>query len=793
MSSYMKEHNDFNYTKEKDEVERYLLRVIHRYFQVEDEYSRAQIESMIVESIKRLKQWLVKDKGFIFSLNRRTGHIHLTIQDFNGEPVFEKNLAFNKNFGDIADTICEGNDPRLSDAREPNDHVHEIDDITGLRERLYNLIEKRGYHVHKNKNVLDMLRYTGTAVEFDLIIIEYLEKSLEDYLERMEYYYTELRGYYAKHIMELTVIINEIIKIIQELQAIDETAIDWLEEAKRYTRDKNAKLTNNSLKLLIDYWSKASYDAVADYLKTAEYIIATGEIPINDPIIQFDTHVTGHEEIKERQVVGYEPSTFEFRDLTPEEQAEVNANPIYKDDRGNNFDFHKVHNGKTIQVTFANVGFASRLYINGIQKSISQNGCTIDDSIQVSMTFTPLNAAMIKVTYRFENISSANNYNNLVVAGYADIQIGDDDSAAVVPIMDSGNTVGITMTSRNPSDGGAALAYILQDFDSLIYGKFSTIEANWLAEPDETNIYQKTTFDKGGGSGGAGDSGLAYRKRFDDFNPGDVVEFSCIFGIYIPDLMYLKPGGPIYDDVTIGTHDVGSTDVIYESETIEDVTTTATVIPGTDPGKIDVGQTKLYLRYEVDGKTITEPLPVMKVIDNLGLLAVQGCKADDGNVYIKTTLNKDMPFVMSACDVYNKKLIGIINSVEKYNDIISKCQGTGVELFKVANATELTKVLAAIPSANHDTNYLIQGHISGSLEYDFKYNDGSVVSFAPFRDDIYVEYGDGMNLSVDKDHSGKMNITDTSDGYHCFIVQMDMRTLKDFYSNARIYYEIKGK
>ena len=788
MSSYMKEHDDFNYTKEKDEVERYLLRVIHRYFQVEDEYSRAQIESMIVESIKRLKQWLVKDKGFIFSLNRRTGHIHLTIQDFNGEPVFEKNLAFNKDFGDIADTICEGNDPRLSDAREPNDHVHEIDDITGLRERLYNLIEKRGYHVHKNKNVLDMLRYTGTAVEFDLIIIEYLEKSLEDYLERMEYYYTELRGYYAKHIMELTVIINEIIKIIQELQAIDETVIDWLEEAKRYTRDKNAKLTNNSLKLLIDYWSKASYDAVADYLKSAEYIIATGEIPINDPIIQFDTHVTEHEEVKERQVVGYEPSTFEFRDLTPEEQAEVDANPVTKNftDLGN-YDFKK----GGLKTTYSNYGFQTYVMYGDACAHVDASTPTETLSgLRITTSFTQLNAAMIQVTYKIENMSAATNYNGLKIGGYADVQIGNDDKATVVPIEESGIVAGITMTSTKDGTPAPSFCFIKQDFDDVIYGQYNgNLKAGTkiFINPDDYSDVQSS------GTLSGIDSVMAFRKTIDDLNPGESIEVSCIFGIYIADLMYLKPGSPIYDDVTVGTHDIGSTDVIYESETIKNVTTTATVVPGADPGKINIGQTKLYLRYEIDGKTITEPLPVMKVIDGLGLLAVQGCKADDGNVYIKTTLNKDMPFIMSACDVYNKKLIGIINSIEKYNDIINKCQGTGVELFKVSDATELTKILAAIPSANHDTNYLIQGHISGSLEYDFKYNDGNIVSFTPFRDDIYVEYGDGMNLSVDKDHTGEMNITDVSSGYHCFIVQMDMRTLKDFYSNARIYYEIKGK
>lgn len=36
------------------------------------------------------------------------------------EPAFSKNNAFNKNFGNVAGTICQGNDARLSDARPAN-------------------------------------------------------------------------------------------------------------------------------------------------------------------------------------------------------------------------------------------------------------------------------------------------------------------------------------------------------------------------------------------------------------------------------------------------------------------------------------------------------------------------------------------------------------------------------------------------------------------------------------------------------------------------------------------------
>lgn len=40
------------------------------------------------------------------------------------EPVFSKNSAFNKAFGNSAGTVCQGNDSRLNDARTPKAHNH---------------------------------------------------------------------------------------------------------------------------------------------------------------------------------------------------------------------------------------------------------------------------------------------------------------------------------------------------------------------------------------------------------------------------------------------------------------------------------------------------------------------------------------------------------------------------------------------------------------------------------------------------------------------------------------------
>ena len=46
------------------------------------------------------------------------------------EPVFTKNSAFNKNFGTAKETVCEGNDSRLTDARTPKAHTHKKSEIS---------------------------------------------------------------------------------------------------------------------------------------------------------------------------------------------------------------------------------------------------------------------------------------------------------------------------------------------------------------------------------------------------------------------------------------------------------------------------------------------------------------------------------------------------------------------------------------------------------------------------------------------------------------------------------------
>ena len=72
--------------------------------------------------------WLSKPAGSNYALSQNPNTGLLYWQLF--EPAFTKNNAFNKSFGAVADTVCQGNDSRLSDARTPLAHAHTFDSIT---------------------------------------------------------------------------------------------------------------------------------------------------------------------------------------------------------------------------------------------------------------------------------------------------------------------------------------------------------------------------------------------------------------------------------------------------------------------------------------------------------------------------------------------------------------------------------------------------------------------------------------------------------------------------------------
>ena len=281
----LKEHENNQFTKEQDKIEKYLLRIIQRYFDIENNYTKETIENMIIESLTRFKRDLIREKGFLFALNRKTGHITLTIQDFEGEYAFDKNTAFNKNFGVDSDTICQGNDSRLINAREALAHTHIIADMKSLENKLNGIKVPEGLHLHSNKNILDILTYTGSRVQIDLILLEYLENAINEYYKNLEYYQRELKSTKNKNIEDITFEFNKISQVLQNAKDILDGTSGWLQSAYDYTNQQVAVLKTKTTIDLIKYLPKEQAQSLKELYSKIFFTVIDGEILLdNGPI-----------------------------------------------------------------------------------------------------------------------------------------------------------------------------------------------------------------------------------------------------------------------------------------------------------------------------------------------------------------------------------------------------------------------------------------------------------------------------------------------------------------------------
>lgn len=175
----MEELSNSKYIKGTDTVERYLLNLVQQYFKETTVAQSNSREFIIKKAVKRMKEELSFDDIGVLSItlpNGRveTGSVSLSAGDIGAEPYIpDKKSAFNVDFGDDENTACEGNDPRLSDARKPLPHQHEIDDIIGLSGILSTLSgtinRVNGYaHAHGNIDILNKIVYTGSKDVIDL-------------------------------------------------------------------------------------------------------------------------------------------------------------------------------------------------------------------------------------------------------------------------------------------------------------------------------------------------------------------------------------------------------------------------------------------------------------------------------------------------------------------------------------------------------------------------------------------------------------------------------------------------
>ena len=95
--------------------------------------NRAAVQKLSDETLSGLTARLDNHESGLNTNAHQISNIAGLQTELNGkEPAFNKNTGFNKNFGNTAGTVCQGNDSRLSDARVPLAHAHVISDVTGL-------------------------------------------------------------------------------------------------------------------------------------------------------------------------------------------------------------------------------------------------------------------------------------------------------------------------------------------------------------------------------------------------------------------------------------------------------------------------------------------------------------------------------------------------------------------------------------------------------------------------------------------------------------------------------------
>lgn len=138
------------YVKGLDKVDQYLVNIIKRYFESDQEEIWLNREDIINEAVRRAKEEIGKHLAngsfAVTSVNGKTGDVIITCGDINAEPqILIKHSAFNKPFGKIAGTICEGNDERLSDERRPLPHTHdEYLSAVSVDERIEEWLRSKG-------------------------------------------------------------------------------------------------------------------------------------------------------------------------------------------------------------------------------------------------------------------------------------------------------------------------------------------------------------------------------------------------------------------------------------------------------------------------------------------------------------------------------------------------------------------------------------------------------------------------------------------------------------------------
>lgn len=753
----LKEHDYNQYTKEKDEVEKYLLRIIQRYFDIENNYTKESIEAIIVESLTRIKQIMMQEKGFIFSLNQRTGHIVLTIKDFGGEYAFDKNSAFNKDFGTEANTICEGNDIRLEDAREPLYHVHEIAEVNGLKEQLEAIEIPEGIHVHGNKKVLDMLTYTGKQTQIDLIVLDYLGAALNEYVDILNYHKEEIKALHEKVIIDFSeykdILQHELANIIDVVH----NRITWIQEAYDYAKKEIDQYETDTMQVLVKYVSKERLQTLTDFFKKPFRTITTGEFPLQEG-------TTSYSPVVVETIISADSQEGDTLKSIYDEGLRIGQNDWEWDDTKNSFVFQS-------NVDYAMFASLTKFDTYTHRVTLKSNHFD-DDTISVILAYDEATGYFLAV----HCMLSTEYPRAFLCIGQNETKILQTITSEVISDISYQNSG----WAENPDLGWWALEYGITVLVKREKNNFQVwVNCNtpnrWIPTTvnEITNIYPD-------------------EEPLFEFNVADMITSYPTCAVFKDTKNNYGYGCEsqtysTYEDIyftgilSMGEEKTGYTNVSETSET-------KYTIPSDVMANVHNGRIKLFFKYDKDGKTIVTPLPFSFLHECNGIVIIQGSYTENGQIVIKSNFLNKAPFYIEDKNFYNQDtVIAACSEKVLYDNIIQELENQEASLCIVDGANKLNFIKTLMQP---EKEYYIQGHNDDPTSTDRPYydSDGNEVPYLDWdTDQPTPTFANYLIINT----NGKMATSNVSKKYG-YVAEYKIKKISQYFDNPRIYYQVLG-
>ena len=779
----IKEHDNSRSFKAPSDVERYLIRIIQRYFDVENAYSNESVEAMVIESLTRLKRDFMAKKGFVFHLNQKTGHLVLNIADFNGEPEIDKKTAFNKDFGADEGFVVSGDDERLSDDREPLEHVHVIGDI----QQLVELLERAGLpeaaHGHRNRNLLEMITYAGVHAEIDLIVIENLYEQVEHYIENLS---VIRRGLTLSHTQDMKPLTDHLNLVRDHMITVRDALNNfhaWVDDAKRYTDLKIQGLKTYLNDAINRCLTEEDIQDFYTQYSNFTYLAEEGEIPIPDGTVELSAEYS--------------------QDISAGDGDSSSLEAIYNN--GNMLgDENWLWDATTSSFVYQANDYSYSMFL-------SQNAYQ-DYTHRVVLKSSASDNDIISVVLAYDK--DTNSHLSLVCAtgGLKNSITGTSTTcAAVVKNFYDGMT-GNAWTTINPIGN--------------LYYKLADVNKNWNAITNGISVLVKRT-------GNTFKIWALYNQvhnwhvtnannRMDiATSTAPIIEFNLTD---YPDLHVFADKACQYGYGCFSQDKSTYADVFYyaplDTGGIGDIQGHTTVYRILDMSHSPVtgglaetlngntGKAKLFFRYDedeeqVDGsvvtKTITVPFPIIMLKENKTSIIMQDTCFNDGSFDCKINVMHTVPDYLTPDNIYNNKEIVLASTNRMYfSDLITKIRSLS-QPYSLCLIEDQSKFDFVQNLLKDDEMYFFQALYrlspSGTEERPYEWIDDTMqpLPFFDWASGHPVEEGI-MTAFLQKEATWKMY----SDYLHggeargC-VVQCPIKHLSDYFKNPRIYYQIYGE